>query len=102
MSEKISVSAKSNEDPKGKELADLVKMYESMKAKDAARVFDKLEKGLLVDIARSMNPKKLADVVAKMSVDSAERLTVGLANRESKDPPATQSIELPKIEGHDS
>ena len=87
---------------KSQEITDLVKMYEAMKAKDAARVFDKLDIGLLGEIARQMNPKKLGDVVAKMAPDQAEKLTVELANRRQKEPPRATvpaQTELPKIEG---
>lgn len=101
LEDKVGSGAKTREDKKVKELADLVKMYESMRAKDAARVFDGLDSSLLVDIARQMNPKKLGDVVAKMSPQIAEKLTVGLANRKASEPTAGPGTELPKIEGHD-
>ncbi|KPL51714.1 hypothetical protein ABB55_05300 [Prosthecomicrobium hirschii] len=97
--EKVGAGAAAKEDEKGKEITDLVKMYESMKAKDAARVFDRLDTKLLVDIARQMNPKKLGDVVSKMSPDAAEKLTVELANRKGRDPGPSPARELPKIEG---
>lgn len=107
LEDQIGGEAKAKQDAKAAELSDLVKMYEAMKAKDAARVFDKLEIGLLADIARQMNPKKLGDVVAKMSPDQAEKLTVELANRRPKEvappiaipPTAAPQTELPKIEG---
>jgi flagellar motility protein MotE (MotC chaperone) len=101
LEDKIGTGAKNREDKKVKELADLVKMYESMRAKDAARVFDRLDASLLVDIARQMNPKKLGDVVAKMMPETAEKLTVGLANRKANEPVAMPGTDLPKIEGHD-
>ena len=97
--DQIGAAAKAKEDRKVQELADLVKMYEAMKAKDAARVFDKLEINLLGDIARQMNPKKLADVVAKMSAEQAEKLTVELANRRNREPTPSQPGQLPKIQG---
>jgi flagellar motility protein MotE (MotC chaperone) len=97
--DKIGDAAKSKEAAKKQELADLVKMYESMKPKDAARVFDKLEIGLLGDIARQMNPKKLGDVVSKMLPEQAERLTVELANRSQAATPPPAERELPKIQG---
>jgi flagellar motility protein MotE (MotC chaperone) len=90
------------ETAKSQEIDDLVKMYEAMKAKDAARVFDKLDISLLASIARQMNPKKLGDVVAKMAPEQAERLTVELANRKPKpvaQPASATPRELPKIEG---
>lgn len=96
---KIGATVDKKEDEKARELGNLVKMYESMKAKDAARVFDRLDTKLLVDIARQMNPKKLGDVVSKMSPDVAEKLTVELASRKSRDMPAAQGRDLPKIDG---
>ena len=97
---KIDGDLKSKDDAKKKELADLVKMYESMKAKDAARVFDRLDVGLLADLARQMNPKKLGDVIAKMSPEVAEKLTVELANRRGAEAAVPQAgKDLPKIQG---
>jgi len=98
LEDKVGGATKAKEDAKAKELADLVKMYESMKPKDAARVFDKLDIGLAADLGRQMNPKKLGDIVAKMSADQAEKLTVELANRRGSDP-APAERELPKIQG---
>ncbi len=99
LEDRIGGATKAKEEKKVQELADLVKMYEAMKAKDAARVFDKLEIDLLGEIARQMNPKKLADVVAKMSADQAEKLTVELANRRARDPARPAEGGLPKIQG---
>lgn len=82
-----------------KQLADLVKMYEAMKPKDAARVFDGLETKLLVDLGRQMNPKKLADIVAKMSPEVAQRLTAELARPEGQSAPVAADSALPKIQG---
>jgi flagellar motility protein MotE (MotC chaperone) len=71
-------------------------MYENMKAKDAARIFDRLDLKVLVDVATKINPRRMSDILAQMSAESAERLTVELAGRKDKAAPA----ELPKIEGH--
>jgi flagellar motility protein MotE (MotC chaperone) len=101
LEDKIGSGAQKREETKEKELAGLVKMYETMKPKDAAKVFDKLESSLLVDIARQMNPKKLADVVAKMQPDMAEKLTVGLANRKQATPVVGPGRDLPKIQSTD-
>lgn len=99
LEQSVGTAAVAKEDEKTKELEDLVKMYESMKAKDAARVFDRLDTKLLVGIARQMNPKKLGDVVAKMSPEAAEKLTVELANRRGREAEPAPGRELPKIEG---
>ena len=99
LEDKIGGATKAKEETKAKELADLVKMYESMKAKDAARVFDKLDIQLAADLGRQMNPKKLGDIVAKMSAEQAEKLTVELANRRSAETAPPSERELPKIQG---
>jgi flagellar motility protein MotE (MotC chaperone) len=56
-------------------------MYENMKPREAARVFDRLAADVLVPVVLQMNPRKMSEVLAAMSPDSAEKLTVALANR---------------------
>lgn len=62
-------------------LKNIVVMYETMRPKDAARVFDRLGLDILVPVVLEMNPRKMAEVLAVMSPESAERLTVALARR---------------------
>jgi flagellar motility protein MotE (MotC chaperone) len=69
-----------------------------MKPKDAARVFDRLEMPVLIEIASQIAPRKMSDILGLMQSDSAERLTVELARRAGGDKSAA-SAELPKIEG---
>jgi flagellar motility protein MotE (MotC chaperone) len=76
----------------------IVTMYESMKPKDAAKVFDRLEMSVLIEIATQIAPRKMSDILGLMSPDAAERLTVEMARRASGDKSAA-SAELPKIEG---
>jgi flagellar motility protein MotE (MotC chaperone) len=76
----------------------LVTTYENMKPKDAAKVFDRLEMPVLIQIASQIAPRKMSDILGLMSPDAAERLTVELARRASGDNSAAQA-ELPKIEG---
>ena len=76
----------------------IVSMYENMKAKDAARIFDRLDMKILVDVATQMNSRKMSEILAQMSPDAAERLTVELANRASA-PKSQNPDQLPKIEG---
>ena len=75
-------------------------MYENMKAKDAAKVFDRLDMRILVEIVTQMNPRRMSDVLAQMQPEVAEKLTVELANRAGGGKPA--AAELPKIEGRPS
>jgi flagellar motility protein MotE (MotC chaperone) len=77
----------------------LVTTYESMKPKDAAKVFDRLEMGVLIEIASKIAPRKMSDIMGLMAPDAAERLTVELARRAGGDKSAGASAELPKIEG---
>jgi len=82
--------------------AGIVAMYENMKSKDAARIFDRLDLNILVDVATKMKPSKMSEILAQMSPDAAERLTVELANRAGTGPKPQAPDELPKIEGKQS
>jgi len=64
-----------------KQLASLVKTYSAMKPKDAARIFDSLDNEVLVPVAQEMKSDVLAPVLAAMSPEQAQKLTVKLANR---------------------
>lgn len=77
----------------------IVSMYENMKPKDAARIFDRLELKILVEVSTQMNPRKMSEILAAMSAESAERLTVELANRASAAAKPQGDGHLPKIEG---
>ena len=75
-------------------------MYEGMKPKDAAKVFDHLEMPVLIEIATQIAPRKMSDILGLMSTDAAERLTVEMARRAGSDQSASASAaDLPKIEG---
>jgi flagellar motility protein MotE (MotC chaperone) len=80
----------------------IVAMYENMKPKDAARIFDRLDMKILVDVSTQMNPRKMSDILAQMTPDAAERLTVELANRASGVQKTPGADQLPKIEGKPS
>jgi flagellar motility protein MotE (MotC chaperone) len=76
----------------------IVTMYEGMKPKDAAKVFDRLEMPVLIEIASQIAPRKMSDILGLMSAEAAERLTVELARRAGSDKSASVA-DLPKIEG---
>jgi flagellar motility protein MotE (MotC chaperone) len=76
----------------------LVTTYEGMKPRDAAKVFDRLEMPVLIEIASQIAPRKMSDILGLMSAESAERLTVEMARRAGPDKSAAVA-ELPKIEG---
>ena len=60
-------------------------MYENMKPKDAAKIFDRLDIKILVEVASQIKPRRMSDILAQMSPEAAERLTVELANRANGD-----------------
>lgn len=71
------------------QIQSLVATYTAMKPKDAANIFNTLDMEILIAIIEQMNPKKVADVLAKMNTASANQITVELATRKK----------LPNIEG---
>jgi len=78
----------------------LITTYEGMKPKDAARVFDRLEMGVLIEIATQIAPRKMSDILGLMSPEAAERLTVEMARRANGGGDQSASAgDLPKIDG---
>jgi flagellar motility protein MotE (MotC chaperone) len=59
----------------------LVKIYEGMKPKEAAKIFDTLQTQIILGVAQQMKENKLAAIVAEMTPEKARDLTMGLANR---------------------
>jgi flagellar motility protein MotE (MotC chaperone) len=64
-----------------KQIESLVKIYESMKPKDAARIFEKLEMDVLLSVVQRMKERKTAPVLAAMDADRAQEVTLELATR---------------------
>ena len=62
-----------------KKMNSLVKIYENMKPKDAARIFGELDMDTLLMVAERMKERKLAAVMAKMNPSKAKEMTVELA-----------------------
>lgn len=106
---KLDVGQSARKQKESEQLRALVVMYEAMKPKDAARVFDRLEAPVLIDLVTQMNPRKTSEILAAMNADAAQRLTVALARRakgeaaerEANATPAAQGLpagELPRID----
>lgn len=89
-------AGKAREEAKSARVKGLVIMYENMKPRDAAKIFDRLEMSVLFEISSQIKPAKMADILAQMQPEAAEKLTVELARR-GADKGAV--AELPKIEG---
>lgn len=81
----------------------VVAMYETMKPKDAAAIFDQLEMPVLLRVARAVNPRKMAPIMAKMNPVKAMELTAGLAVDQVEPTiemtPSNTVAELPQIVG---
>ncbi len=63
------------------QLNSLVKIYESMKPKDAARIFEELDMVVLLDVIERMKERKTAPILAKMNPRRAKAITLELAQR---------------------
>jgi flagellar motility protein MotE (MotC chaperone) len=81
LEDKAEAAATKRGDTEAGALRNLVTMYEAMKPKDAAKVFDRLPHEVLVPVVLQMKPAKMAEVLAVMSAEAAEKLTVALATR---------------------
>jgi len=105
LEQRIEQAVDKNKKQEENEIAGLVTMYENMKPKDAARIFDRLSLPVLLKVVRQMKPRKMADVLARMDPEAAERLTVAIASSPSEATAAAQPVEtrapspdmLPKI-----
>ena len=95
---RITAATQQKSDADAARFKGIVTMYESMKPKDAAKVFDRLEMPVLIEIATQIAPRKMSDILGQMSTEAAERLTVEMARRAGSDRSAS-AADLPKIEG---
>jgi len=80
----------------------IVSMYQTMKPKDAATIFNQLEIDILVRVAKMMSPRKMAPILAAMDTLRAQELTVRLASETSENPDQMQAADLaalPQIVG---
>jgi flagellar motility protein MotE (MotC chaperone) len=91
-------SAQKKDADEAARLRGLVTMYENMKAKDAAKIFDRLDMAVLVAVVTQMKPRTMADIMGQMQPETAERLTVELAGRATNAAAPAGPAELPKIE----
>jgi flagellar motility protein MotE (MotC chaperone) len=63
------------------QLNSLVKIYENMKPKDAARIFEELDMAVLLDVIERMKERKTAPILAQMNPKRAKAITLELAQR---------------------
>lgn len=80
----------------------LVAMYETMKPKEAALIFDALDLPVLVRVAQAMSPKKMGPIMAKMDPNKAKSLTAMLVAAQTTEPALAEAPvagDLPQIVG---
>ena len=99
---RINTALQKKDETEGARLKSLVTMYENMKPKDAARIFDRLDLRILVDVVGQINPRKMSDILGQMSAEPAEKLTTELATRGLSGGERGVPVGLPKIEGRPS
>lgn len=66
-----------------KRIASLVKIYEGMKPRDAARIFNTLDQDVLIQVVSKMSERKSAPIIASMDPDRARTLTIMLIEQKS-------------------
>ena len=78
---KLKPQFNNNNQNDGKKIQKLVKVYESMKPKEAAKIFNDLQIGVLVEMTLSMKESRLAAILSEMKPEKARELTSILATQ---------------------
>ncbi len=66
-----------------KRINSLVKIYEGMKPKDAARIFDTLDLDVLLSVISKMSERKVSPILASMNPERVRTITIMLAEQKS-------------------
>ncbi len=77
----IETLLKQQSDEEEARISSLVKIYEGMKPKDAARIFDTLDLDVLVNVMGRMSERKLSPILAAMNAERARTITIMLAEQ---------------------
>ena len=77
----ISKLLKKHDNEKEAKMRSVVKIYEKMKPKDAARIFEELELPILLDLVERMREAKTASIIARLTPRKAKAITAALAYR---------------------
>jgi flagellar motility protein MotE (MotC chaperone) len=96
---RIAVETQKKDEAEQTRLKGLVTMYENMKPRDAAKIFDRLDLSVLLDVASRINPRSMSEIMAQMSPDTAGKLTIALADRAREHMKSDGPGDLPKIQG---
>jgi len=96
---RIKVETKEKEDGEVARMKGLITMYENMKPRDAAKIFNGLDSAVLLQVASQINPRTMSEILAQMNPDVAQRLTVEMASKAEQVKPSGGLADLPKIQG---
>ena len=88
MKAQLEALVKQREEQQNVQLKSLVKIYENMKPKDAAQIFDQLDMTILVELLAHMKENKSAPIMAAMDPKRVKDVTARLINRRSLGPDA--------------
>ncbi len=75
-------------DQEDNKMRSLVKIYENMKPKEAAKIFEQLDMPILLEVVERMKEQRVAPILAEMDPSKARTVTAELAQR--------RQIPLPK------
>lgn len=64
------------------QLDNLVKIYETMKPQEAAKIFETLEMPVLLGVVQKMKPQRTASIMAAMNPEKAKEITVALTKQD--------------------
>jgi flagellar motility protein MotE (MotC chaperone) len=81
----IEILVREYTDQEKADLQSIVKIYESMKPKDAARILEDLEMRILLGIMEAMKERKSAPILAAMGAKRAREITAELARKREID-----------------
>jgi flagellar motility protein MotE (MotC chaperone) len=95
---RIKVETQQKDDAEASRLKGLVTMYETMKPRDAAKIFNGLDSDVLLEVVSRINPRQMSEILAQMSADVAQHLTIELASK-ARQAKVESASDLPKIQG---
>jgi flagellar motility protein MotE (MotC chaperone) len=78
-------------DQEDNKMRSLVKIYENMKPKEAAKIFEQLDMSIMLEVVERMKEQRVAPILAEMDPSKAKGLTSELAQR--------RQIPMPKAGG---
>ncbi len=64
------------------QIENLVKIYETMKPEEAARIFETLDMPILLGVFQKMKPARTAPIMAKMTPEKAKEITISLSRKD--------------------